>query len=233
MINKLKLENFKQVNTIIIASRPGVGKSSLARNIAQEVLDRWEGVVIFSLERGNEDVFARMLSARTSIPLKRLISENMYGEEWEEFTSQSHTYSNQNLFFEDEDVIHIELIEQKLRKLKAQHEEISLCIIDYIQLLASSSQSCEMSKRINLLAKELQITIMITSQLARNSRLLVSGAKPKLSDIREKCYADDADIVMLLSRDGKDAVVDIAKHSMGKTGMVKISFDVECLKFSI
>lgn len=197
---------FGEGDLIIIAARPSMGKTGLALNIALNVLKQDKGVAIFSLEMPAEQLMLRMLSAAGKIPLQDIRRGNLSDEEWSKLSEIADYFSSRALFVDDEGNVNIHTIRAKLRKLKVQNPELSLAIIDYLQLISSDQRErhlaiAEISRSLKLLARELQIPIIALSQL---NRALESrpNKRPMLSDLRESgAIEQDADIIMFIYRD--------------------------------
>ncbi len=192
---------------IIIAARPAMGKTAFTLNIAQKALDAGDGVAIFSLEMPAEELMMRMLSAKTSIPLQNLKVGNMSDEQWENLTRATDEMAKTKLFVDDDGLININQLRSKLRKLKSQHPEISMAIIDYLQLMSGTGSKdrhlevSEISRGLKLLARELNIPIIALSQLNRGLESR-NDKRPMLSDLRESgAIEQDADIIMFVYRD--------------------------------
>jgi len=198
---------FTEGQLIIVAARPAMGKTSLVLNMAQKALDDGRGVAIFSLEMPAEELMTRMLSAKTSIPLQSLKVGDMSDEEWSNLTRASDEISRQKLFVDDDSLININQMRSKLRKLKMQHPEISMMIVDYLQLMSGTSgkdrhlEVSEISRGLKLLARELNMPIIALSQLNRGVESR-HDKRPMLSDIRESgSIEQDADIILFVYRD--------------------------------
>ncbi|MBE0490738.1 MAG: replicative DNA helicase [Sulfurospirillum sp.] len=205
-INKLTT-GFGDGDLIIVAARPAMGKTAFCLNLAQKALDDGRGVAIFSLEMPAEQLMLRMLSAKTSIPLQKLKVGDMNDEEWERLNSAASTMSEKQFFVDDNGNVTIHNVRAKLRKLKTQHPEISLAIIDYIQLMSSGGNKdrhlevSDISRGLKLLARELNIPIIGLSQLNRGLESR-SDKRPMLSDLRESgAIEQDADLIMFVYRD--------------------------------
>ena len=197
---------FNEGDLIVIAARPSMGKTAFALNIALNVLKQDKGVAIFSLEMPAEQLMLRILSAASRIPLQDIRRGSLNEEEWSKLSAIADEIANKPLFVDDEGYINIHTIRAKLRKLKAQNPDLSLAVIDYLQLIASDQRErhlaiAEISRSLKLLARELQIPIIALSQL---NRALESrpNKRPMLSDLRESgAIEQDADIIMFIYRD--------------------------------
>ena len=263
-----KTAGFNAGDLIIIAARPSMGKTAFSLNIAQSVLDQDKGVVIFSLEMPAEQLMMRMLSAKASIPLQRLRVGNLDDIEWSEITRLSDYYAQKQLFIDDEGSLNVHQLRAKLRKLKSQHPQIELAIIDYLQLMSGSGNKdrhleiSEISRSLKMLARELQIPIIALSQLNRSLESRVDK-RPMLSDLRESgAIEQDADVILFVYREDvyrlkeakqkqkeaqargekidvdiqeksvEEAEIIIGKQRNGPTGVVKLWFHKEYVKFA-
>jgi len=205
-LNK-QISGFGKGDFIVIAARPAMGKTSFVLNIAQRAIKRGDGVAFFSLEMPAEQLMFRMLSAETSIPLQKLRVGDLNGEEWNRLTDASDAMSKRKLFVDDSGYATIHHIRSKLRKLKSQHPEITIAIIDYLQLMSGDNREgrqlviSEISRGLKQLARELQMPILALSQLNRSVESR-ENKRPMLSDLRESgSIEQDADIVMFVYRD--------------------------------
>ncbi|AWI34440.1 replicative DNA helicase [Helicobacter apodemus] len=202
-----KTTGFGKGDLIIVAARPSMGKTTLVLNMAQKALDTGRGVAFFSLEMPAEQLMLRMLSAKTSIALQHLRVGNLQDEEWEQLSNASEIMANAPLFIDDSSLLTIHQLRSKLRKLKSQHPEIGLAIIDYLQLMSSANNKdrhqevSEISRGLKMIARELEIPIIALSQLNRGLESR-SDRRPMLSDLRESgSIEQDADIILFVYRD--------------------------------
>ncbi|CAD7287335.1 replicative DNA helicase [Campylobacter suis] len=203
-----KTNGFKRGDLVIVAARPGMGKTTLCLNFINQVLKENLGVVFFSLEMPAEQIMMRMLSAKTSIPLQNIISANMSDEELSRLNSACEEMASKKLFVHDSGYVNIHQVRTQMRKLKAAHPEISLCVIDYIGLMMSTSnfnerhlQIAEISRGLKLLARELDMPIIALSQLNRGLENR-ANKRPMLSDLRESgAIEQDADMILFVYRE--------------------------------
>jgi len=223
---------FNEGDLIIIAARPSMGKTAFALNLGLNVLKQNKGVAIFSLEMPAEQLMLRMLSAASKIPLQDIRRGSLNEEEWSKLSAIADEIANKPLFVDDEGYINIHTIRAKLRKLKAQNPDLSLAIIDYLQLIASDQKErhlaiAEISRSLKLLARELQIPIIALSQL---NRALESrpNKRPMLSDLRESgAIEQDADIIMFIYRDDVYKAIEAKKkqkEALEKGKAIEIDF---------
>ena len=204
-----KTSGFGKGDLVIIAARPAMGKTAIVLNMALRAIERNEGVAFFSLEMPAEQLMLRMLSAKTSIPLQALRVGNMTDDEWSRLSDATDDLSRRKLFVDDGGFATIHHVRSKLRKLKSQHPEISLAIIDYLQLMSGDAKSqagrqqeiSEISRGLKQLARELEMPIIALSQLNRSLESR-DNKRPMLSDLRESgAIEQDADIILFVYRD--------------------------------
>ena len=201
-------KGFKHGDLIIIAARPGMGKTTICLNLMNHVLMRGSGVVFFSLEMPAEQIMLRMLSAKTSIPLQNIMTAKMDDEEWSRLSDACDDMASRKLFVYDSGYVNIHQIRTQMRKLKSAHPEITLCVIDYIGLMMATSnfsdrhlQIAEISRGLKLLARELDMPIIALSQLNRSLESR-ANKRPMLSDLRESgAIEQDADMILFVYRD--------------------------------
>ncbi|NLC27604.1 MAG: replicative DNA helicase [Campylobacteraceae bacterium] len=198
---------FGNGDLIIIAARPAMGKTAFCLNLAQKTLDMNKGVAIFSLEMPAEQLMLRMLSAKTSIPLQKIRVGNLNDDEWTRLSDACSVMESRKLFVDDNGSVDIHKVRAKLRKLKSNHPEISMCIIDYLQLMGGTGNKdrhlevSDISRGLKLLARELDMPIIALSQLNRGVESR-HDKRPMLSDIRESgAIEQDADMILFVYRD--------------------------------
>lgn len=229
---------------IVIAARPSVGKTSLAMNIAEHVaVDHHLPVAVFSLEMTAEALALRMICSRAAIDLHALRHGFLKKERVQDLTAAADALAKAPLFIDDSAGLSILQLRAKARRLYQQHG-IRLFVIDYLQLLHSTARRIEnrqqeiadISSGIKALAKELNVPVLVLSQLNRELEKDKSR-KPRLSDLRESgAIEQDADLVGLLykpsgSDDDDSTDADalpinllIAKQRNGPTGEVRLTF---------
>ena len=249
-----KISGLKKSNLIILAARPGMGKSALAVNIAVNITKRDNiGVLIFNLEMKDTEINNRIISSEAMIESTKISNGNLNEEDWNKFASTLATISDLPIYIDDTAGITIQEIRAKCKKLKIE-ENIGLVIIDYLQLITPNSKKnstrenevAEISRDLKVLAKELEIPIIALSQLSRaNEKSGGKGGKvrePALSDLRDSgSIEQDADIVLFIHRTGyydktdianmNSAKVIIAKNRSGSMGDVELGWFGEYTKF--
>lgn len=232
---------------ILIAGRPGMGKSSFAVNIAEHAaIDENIPVAIFNLEMSKSQLVNRILCSQALVESEKVRSGNLSGEDWAQIGEVVDKVAMAPLYIDDTPSITVSEIRAKCRRLK-QTKNLGLIVIDYLQLMQSAGRTdnrqqeiSEISRSLKILAKELDIPVITLSQLSRASESR-SDKRPMLSDLRESgAIEQDADIVMFLYRDeyynadSEDknlAECIIAKYRAGETGTFKLGWQGKYTKF--
>ncbi len=236
---------------VVIAARPSVGKTSLAMNIAEHVAANLKTPVgVFSLEMSAQSLVLRLLCSHARVNLRDIREGFLTDRDFPKLTRSAGVLCQSPLFIDDTAGLSILQLRAKARRMHQQHG-IKLFVIDYLQLLHSTSRRADnrqqevadISNGIKALAKELKVPVIVLCQLNREPEKRESGAKPKLSDLRESgSIEQDADIVGLLYRDVKDAeeVMEndtfpvnlyIAKQRNGPVGEVQLLFHKGLTRF--
>ncbi len=193
---------------IILAARPGVGKTAFVLNIAQNIGTKTnENIAIFSLEMGAEQLVNRMLCAEGSIDANHLRTGQLDELEWQNLIVAMGSLSKANIYIDDTPGVKMAEIRAKCRRLAKEKGGIGLIVIDYLQLIEGSGQEnrqqevSAISRQLKKLAKELRVPVIALSQLSRGVEQR-QDKRPVLSDIRESgSIEQDADIVAFLYRD--------------------------------
>ena len=231
---------------IILAARPGMGKTSFALNIATNVA-RLQNVpvAIFSLEMTREQLAGRILSSEALIDSSVLRTGELTSSDWVDLAAASDKLSKAMIYLDDSSGITIPEIKAKVRRINQNPEkpDIGLIIIDYLQLMSLGRRSetrtqevSEMTRNLKIMAKELNIPVIVLSQLSRNTeRGTGRDHRPALSDLRDSgSIEQDADVVLFLYREAYYNTIDaatneaeciIAKNRHGDTGTVYLGWD--------
>lgn len=198
---------FGKGDLVIIAARPAMGKTSFILNTVNSLINQGKGVAFFSLEMPAEQLMLRLLSVQTSIPLQQLRLGDMNDDQWASLHGAIDNMNNAKLYVDDQGSININQLRSKLRKLKNQHPEIEIAVIDYLQIMQGIGnqdrhiQVSEISRGLKMLARELEMPIVALSQLNRGLESR-NDKRPMLSDIRESgSIEQDADIILFVYRD--------------------------------
>ncbi len=226
---------------IILAARPGLGKSTLVTNIATHVaVDLRRPVVMFSLEMSQMELIERVLASQSRIDNDRLRTGRLRDDDWPKLSQAMGRLGEANFYIDDTAGINLMEIRSKCRRLKQRHG-LDLIIIDYLQLMQSHrrvdnrvQEVSELSRGLKVLAKELETPVIALSQLSRKPEDRPGDKRPRLSDLRESgSIEQDADIVAFIYRDDaydRDAVTKgeaelmVAKHRGGPLQDIKLSF---------
>ncbi len=237
-------------NFIIIAARPSMGKTTLVLNIAENIaLEQELPIAIFSLEMPAQDVVMRMLSAQSKIDFGRLRTGNFSEERWGPLTEAASRLAEAPILINDNRGLTVQALRAEGRRLKGEHENLALIIVDYLQLLrgtgkynAREQEISEISRSLKVLAWELNVPIIACSQLSREVERR-PDKQPQLSDLRESgAIEQDADLVAFLYRedyyqddennDNKvEANLLIKKQRNGPTGTIVLYFQKNQMRF--
>jgi replicative DNA helicase len=248
MLDKL-LGGLQKSDLLILAGRPGMGKSSLALSIAQNAAKRYGArVAIFSLEMSNEQMVQRLLSMETGIDSHRLRLGDVHEEEWPILLEAANMLASTSIFIDDTPAAGVSEVRTKSRRLYAEHG-LDLILIDYMQLMtgpnAGRSENRQqeisfISRSLKSLARELNVPVIALSQLSRAVEAR-SDKRPMLSDLRESgSIEQDADVVLFIYREDyyiedsdRQNIADVlvAKHRHGSTGNVSLFFRKELTQF--
>lgn len=234
---------------IIVAARPGVGKSTLALDFMRSAsVHQGKASVLFSLEMSKSEVMMRVLSAEANVRLSAMRGGRMSEDDWTELTNRVGEIDKTPLYIDDSPNLTMMEIRSKARRLK-QQADIQLIVVDYLQLMSSGKrvesrqqEVSEFSRQLKLLAKELDVPLVAISQLNRAVENRGEDALPRVSDLRESgSLEQDADIVMLINRPDShnpeheragEADIIIAKHRGGPIGTVVVAHQLQYSKFS-
>lgn len=241
------LGGLQRSDLIIVAARPGVGKTSLLLNMALNAARRFhQRVAIFTLEMSNEQIVQRLVSSETGIDSQRLRLGDLQEDEWPLFVQATSALSETSIFVDDTPSIGALQLRTKARRLHAE-DGLDLIIVDYLQLMTGDTRSenrvqeiSYLSRSLKALARELNVPVLVASQLSRAVEQR-SDKRPVLSDLRESgSIEQDADIVMFIYRDDvydedserkNVAELIVAKHRNGPTGTVELYFQRNLTQF--
>lgn len=261
-----KLNGLRPAEMIVLAARPSQGKTSLAMNIAECVAlgrdmngrpmvgnnGRKHPVAIFSVEMSQESLAQRMLCGVAQVS-GFVIETGCLNKESVNtaLTRAASTLMQAPIYVDDTGGIGVMEVRSRARRLLSKHK-IELIIIDYLQIMThkesagqgKTNETTNISNNVKAMAKELNVPVIILSQLSRSPEQRDKSARPKCSDLRDSgAIEQDADVIMLLRRpctypgdseyeDKTLAIVDVAKHRNGPTGEVRLNFNGELTRFS-
>ncbi len=244
------LTGLKNSDLILVAARPGMGKTAFMLDIAQYAAAKKHiPVAVFNLEMSKEQLTTRILSSASGVTGEKLKSGNLADSDWADLAEATSFLSDAPIYIDDALDVSVSSIRAKCRKLKIERD-IQLVIIDYLQLMSSGSKRgdgnrvqevSDISRSLKMLARELNVPVIVGSQLSRSVESR-DNKRPILSDLRESgAIEQDADIVMFIYRDSyynkentehqNVAEIIIEKHRNGSRGDVKLYFDGEHTTF--
>ena len=240
---------FKPGQMIVVAARPGVGKSTLGLDFVRNASIR-QGLTsaIFSLEMTGSEIAMRLLSAEAKVAIHHMRAGSMSGRDWDAIGRAMATVQAAPIVIDDSPNMTMPEIRSKARRIKKQHG-LDFIVLDYLQLMTSGKkvenrqvEVSEFSRQIKLLAKELEVPVVAISQLNRGSEQRTDKT-PQISDLRESgSIEQDADIVMLLNRPDAhgageserpgEADIIVAKNRSGPVNKVAVSFQGHYSRFT-
>lgn len=244
------ITGLNRTDFILLGARPGMGKTSFALNIARNAaVKSSKRIAFFSLEMGREQLVSRLLSTEAMVEGTKLKTGRLNEDEWIRLIEAGDILSRTQMYFDDNPTITVPEIKAKLRRLK----DVDLVIIDYLQLMTSSSkidnrvqEISQITRNLKIMAKELNIPVLTLSQLARDSEKRTNH-RPVLSDLRDSgSIEQDADIVLFLYREeyyqnGEEPSEDadrsqseciVAKNRHGETKSVPLHWQGEYMRFT-
>ncbi|MDQ5850333.1 MAG: replicative DNA helicase [Pseudomonadota bacterium] len=235
---------------IIIAGRPSMGKTALALNIAEHVaVDNGLPVAIFSMEMSSTQLALRMLGSISQVDQQKLRTGRLNDKEWSDLTEAIAKLHETPIYIDEAGALTSLEVRARARRLKRQYSKLGLIVIDYIQLMAASTQGenrateiSEISRSLKAMAKELEVPVVALSQLNRavDQR---PDRRPVMSDLRESgAIEQDADVIMFIYREvvykpdlpeeqrGMAEVI-LGKQRNGPIGTVKLTFRGQHTRF--
>jgi len=231
---------------VLIAARPAMGKTSFALNIATNVaMKAGKKVAIFSLEMSREQLVERILSSHSSVQGSRMRTGELSSDDWVRLANSAKEIAKIPVYVDDTAGITVPEIKARLRSVR----DLGVVIIDYLQLMSTQGRNenrvqvvSEITRSLKVMAKDLNVPVIVLSQLSRGPDQRANDHRPLLSDLRESgSIEQDADLVLFLYRDayynpesGEANVAEciVAKNRHGETGTVKLAWDGEHTKFS-
>ncbi len=241
------LGGLQRSDLVIVAARPGVGKSSLILSMALNAARKFhQRIAFFTLEMSNEQLVQRMISAETGIDSQRLRLGELREEEWPLFVQATSALSDALMYLDDTPSISALQLRTKARRLHAEHG-LDLIVVDYLQLMTGDARSenrvqeiSYLSRALKGLARELNVPVLAASQLSRSVEQR-GDKRPILSDLRESgSIEQDSDVVMFIYRDDvynpdserkNVAEISVSKHRNGPTGTVELYFRNQLAQF--
>ncbi|MCI0571990.1 MAG: replicative DNA helicase [Myxococcaceae bacterium] len=248
-----QLTGFHAGELLILAARPGIGKTSLAMNIALHcALKENKAAAIFSLEMPSEQLLMRLMSSSARVDMKKLRGGRLTANDEEKFQEVAGALFNAPVYIDDTGALSPFDLRAKCRRLKQKGVDLGLVVVDYLQLMSLKGKTesrqlevSEISRSLKTLAKELGVPILALSQLSRKVEER-KGGKPMLSDLRESgSIEQDADVVMFIHREDQGGDEDgggrsstaipveliVAKQRNGPVGSIDLIFLAEFTRF--
>ena len=244
-----KINGLNKSDLLLLAARPGMGKTSMALNVALSAAKAsGKTVAIFSLEMSKEQLVTRLLANEGLIENTRLATGNLRESDWEKIAQAASVLNQTNIRIDDNPLLTVADMNAKCRRL----ENLGLVVIDYLQLMTSAGGKgysgenrqqavADISRMLKIMAKQLQVPVLCLSQLSRANEKR-EDKRPMLSDLRESgAIEQDADIVMFLYRDDyynedseKRNIAEciVAKNRHGETGKVELRWMPDYTAFS-
>lgn len=227
---------FRPGNLVLLAGRPGSGKSALATNIAENSGNGGKRIVIFSVEMGQTEIYNRMVSGRTGISCHSITQGYVSNADMNLVARASGELSREKIWIDDSGSVSIMQMRARAQRIAAEHG-IDLIIVDYLQLVKGEGKSAyervsDVSRNLKVLAKDLKVPVLALSQL---HRLQNETDEPGLSDLRESgALEQDADLVIMLWADGGEGYrkCKIAKQRNGEIGSFDLGWIKEQTKFT-
>ena len=236
-----KINGLNKSDLLLLAARPGMGKTSMALNVALSAAkESGKTVAIFSLEMSREQLVTRLIASEGLVENTRLVTGNLRESDWQRIAEAASSLSRMDIRIDDNPLLTVADMNAKCRRL----ENLGLVVIDYLQLMTSAGGKgysgenrqqavSDISRMLKIMAKELQVPVLCLSQLSRANEKR-DDKRPMLSDLRESgAIEQDADIVLFLYRDDyykedseKRNIAEciVAKNRHGETGTVKLQW---------
>lgn len=250
------LGGFQKTDLIILAARPGVGKTAWALNVAGHAAANGYKVMVFSLEMANTQLGQRLLAMTANVPLENIRKGELEADDWESLSMAQESFFETDMVIDEASVITPIEMKNKCRRFSQERGGLDLVVIDYLQLMSMGGYRIEqrekeiaaITRSIKIMAKELNCAVILLSQLSRGPEQRGGDHMPKLSDLRDSgAIEQDADVVIFLKRDdyynsadekaevnentALTCAVNIAKHRNGPVGVADLTWIPRYVKF--
>ena len=237
-------DGFKPDNLIVLAGRPGAGKTTMALNFLQHIImetrNEKGAALMFSMEMSADEILTKLISSLSRIDSKRLRKDRLKGQEWDQLSAAVKLLQDKPLFIDDTGALSPQEIRNRSRRV-ASGTKLDVIVVDYLQLMRSErrheqrvNEVSEFSGSLKAIAKELKVPVIALSQLNRS----IEGRpekRPRMSDLRDSgAIEQDADLILFVHHDDADkdgAMSDVAetqliigKHRTGATGDIRLEF---------
>ena len=244
-------DGFRPEQLIVVAGRPGAGKTTLALNFVEKIVmrsrDEKGACLFFSMEMSADELLTKLLASLSRINSKKLRKDRMKGSEWDQLTSAVSQLRDQPLYIDDTGALTSQEIRNRARRL-ASRTKLDVIVVDYLQLMRSDrhydqrvNEVAEFSGSLKALAKELKVPVIALSQLNRSAEGR-PDKRPRMADLRDSgAIEQDADLILFVhheppSREASgdkesETQIIIGKHRTGSTGEVQLQFQREISQF--
>jgi replicative DNA helicase len=243
------LLGFQNSTLLIVAARPGMGKTSFALGAAANVaIVTKRPVIFFSMEMGTVELTKRLLASEARVEARKLQTGRLNDADWTRLNTAMSHLGESPLYIDDNPHCTVMEMRAKARRIKARHGDLGLIVVDYLQLMSTPGRPesrqvevADLSRGLKILARELDCPVVALAQLNRQLEYR-QDKRPMLADLRESgSIEQDADVVMFIYRDESyntetdqrgTAEIIVAKHRNGPTGNVRLAFLDHFTKFS-
>lgn len=234
-------QGFQRSDLIIVACRPGMGKTSFSLGVTRHAATHAKApVVFFSLEMAKEQIVSRLLAAEGKVDSTRLRTGKLTEQDWDRLTRGAGRLSEAPIYIDDTPALTVLEMRSKARKLKSELGDLGIIIVDYLQIMGATNKNdnrekviADISRSLKALAKELNVPVVALSQLNRQIETR-PDKRPMMADLRESgAIEQDADIILFIHRDDLEntqpgaismAEFIIRKHRNGPQGTVKVAW---------
>ncbi|CAB4855366.1 unannotated protein [freshwater metagenome] len=243
------LLGFQNSTLLIVAARPGMGKTSFALGAAANVaIVTKRPVIFFSMEMGTVELTKRLLASEARVEARKLQTGRLNDADWTRLNTAMSHLGESPLYIDDNPHCTVMEMRAKARRIKARHGDLGLIVVDYLQLMSTPGRPesrqvevADLSRGLKILARELDCPVVALAQLNRQLEYR-QDKRPMLADLRESgSIEQDADVVMFIYRDESyntetdqrgTAEIIVAKHRNGPTGNIRLAFLDHFTKFS-
>ena len=233
------LGGFQKTDLIILAARPGVGKTAWALNAAEYAASIGKKVMVFSLEMSTRQLGERLLSMTSSVPLENIHKGSLSMEEWEDLSAAQDSFYGLDMVIDESSVITPLEMKNKCRRFKQEKGDLDLVVIDYLQLMSMGGYRIEqrekeiaaITRSIKIMAKELDCAVVLLSQLSRGPEQRGGDHMVVIFLKRDDYYSSEEERANIDENTGLTCAVNIAKHRNGPVGIANLTWIPRYVKF--
>lgn len=239
-----RLGGFKPGELIIIAGRPGMGKTTFAINLIKNICYSKKKVALFSLEMSESSIASKVVSFESKVLLNKILNSKLDEKDWEKISAITERFKNYTLYVDDSSYVDANIIEEELEKIG----KVDIIFVDYLQLIAGDAmigagralEIAKITRHLRAIAKERGVPLVLLSQLSRANEGR-TDKRPMLSDLRDSgAIEQDADKVLFLYRPGyysekddpNECEVIVSKNRCGDTGTINLEWSGEYSLFT-